>query len=414
MEHAESTGYIVSSPQSPDDLKSLYSLNRTVHGVAVENLTRKMVDRRADVRKESFLIVKDRDANRVVATLAMIPWRIRYCGMELKALEMGIVATDGNHRMKGLQRLMNERFAGRMADEEFDMSLIQGIPGFYGNFGYHYAIPLENQVFIELHSIIQDDGAARCPCSIRKARDDDYEFIAGRYAAHSSGYGISSIITADHYRFMADLSYDAETDAEFFVVCEEGAPAGYFKVALHGFTDGLMLSEVSDMRYEHYSAVLGYLKALALDRGKPFIKCVLPGFHEFTRVACAMGGYHRWSYQWQLKLNLKRFFASIRPLLERRVGSSMFKGLTGRLALSLFSTGIALEFRDGSITGIEDYREQQEVCCMPLRSFCQLAMGCRSLGAIMEGDNQVFMTPRNLLLMETLFPACRSYLYNNY
>jgi hypothetical protein len=109
------------------------------------------------------------------------------------------------------------------------------------------------------------------------------------------------------------------------MVMRGDAPAGYFKVSLHGFNEGLNLSEASCMDFEGSMAVLGFLKALAVERGKPFIKLSLPEFHDLVRIALALGGFRHWGYEWQVKMNLKRFLETIAPVLERRLEQSMLK-----------------------------------------------------------------------------------------
>jgi hypothetical protein len=82
--------------------------------------------------------------------------------------------------------------------------------------------------------------------------------------------------------------------------------------------------------------------------------------------------------------------------------------------MNFFTTGVALEFTGDGITGIEERLERQEKCCMPLRSFYPLAMGCGPLERLMSEASAIFMHAKNRLLIETLFPVCDSYLYTPY
>jgi predicted acetyltransferase len=72
-------------------------------------------------------------------------------GTKLHVAEMGLVGTQENHRGRGLMRTLNREFDKTLDEEKFDLAVIQGIPGFYHQFGYHYAIPLENHINMPLH-----------------------------------------------------------------------------------------------------------------------------------------------------------------------------------------------------------------------------------------------------------------------
>jgi hypothetical protein len=75
---------------------------------------------------------------------------------------------------------------------------------------------------------------------------------------------------------------------------------------------------------------------------------------EFGIFILTLGGYHYHDYGWQVKIpNLKAFFALIKPILERRIENSPFKGLTNEVKISNYKEIIELGFKNGKITTIK-------------------------------------------------------------
>ncbi len=411
MEHSQFKDYIIKIPDTQEEIAGLCALNKAVHGSPVEDFVKKIAEAHPSLSKENFLIAKEPERGGVVSTISFFPWRITYEGIELKALEMGIVATDERYRNIGLLSALFDEFNRRFLEGGYGLSMIQGIPGFYKRFGYQYATPLENQFFLELRDIEDYRGDAY---SIVKAEARDYGLIASFYREHIASYTLASEHRAEEYAFMMDRRYDSELEADLYLVNRGGKPAGYFKIALHGFTEGLMLGEASSMDFEGYLAVLSFLKALAIERGKPFVKLSLPEFHDLVRIALALGGYKHWSYEWQVKMNLKRFLETIAPVLEKRLEQSMFRGLSYGFHIHLYGAGLFLEFKEGRLAGVEERLQTQEECALSIESFQKLILGCESLDELAKKDREVFLKGKNRLVLEALFPKGRPYLYIHY
>ncbi len=411
MEHSHIDNFIIKTPETQDELAGLYALNKGVHGSPVEDFVKKIVEAHPSLSKENFLIAKEPERGRVVSTLSLFPWRILYHGIEIKTMELGVVATDEGCRNMGLLSALVDEFNRRFLEGGYELSMIAGIPGFYKRYGYQYAIPLENQFFLELRDIEDYRGDEY---SIVQANNSDCEVIASFYREHVASYTLASEHRAQEYAFMMDRRYDSELEADLYMVMRGDAPAGYFKVSLHGFTEGLNLSEASSMDFEGSMAVLGFLKALAVERGKPFIKLSLPEFHDLVRIALALGGYRHWGYEWQVKMNLKRFLETIAPVLERRLEQSMFKGLSYGFHIHLYGAGLFVEFKEGRLAGVEERLLTQEECALSIRSFQRLILGCESLDELEKKDREIFLKAKNRLVLDALFPKGRPYLYIHY
>jgi predicted acetyltransferase len=120
-------------------------------------------------------------------------------------MELGVVATDEGCRNMGLLSALVDEFNRRFLEGGYELCMIAGIPGFYKRYGYQYAIPLENQFFLELRDIEDYRGVEY---SIVQANNSDCEVIASFYREHVASYTLASEHRAQEYAFMMDRRYD--------------------------------------------------------------------------------------------------------------------------------------------------------------------------------------------------------------
>lgn len=147
--------------------------SQVFHPEAVGTLAETMFHHLPGMEERNWFIAEVRGTGQIAAAFALIPWIWELETCRLKVAEMGIVGTLEEHRGRGLQRMLNAEFDRTLAEEEYDLAVIQGIPGFYSQFGYSYAVPLENHINLPLHEIPADSG----PYTYRLAGESDLAFL---------------------------------------------------------------------------------------------------------------------------------------------------------------------------------------------------------------------------------------------
>ena len=95
---------------------------------------------RPDAAYEDFLFVEDQQTGEIVSTVCLLPWRCVYEGVVLNVAMLEMVATHPAYRQRGLVRAQIERFHQMTAERGFDCCIIEGIPYYYRQYGYAYAI----------------------------------------------------------------------------------------------------------------------------------------------------------------------------------------------------------------------------------------------------------------------------------
>ena len=137
-----SEGYQFYKPESVDDFELLYNvMDAAFKDEDVASIVRRFVQKHPEMSHEDYFMVKQ--GGKAVAGLVLIPQRWSIDGVELKVAEMGCVGTDPTHRGKGLQYSLNEKFDEYAREKGYDICALAGIPYFYRQFGYQYAVELD-------------------------------------------------------------------------------------------------------------------------------------------------------------------------------------------------------------------------------------------------------------------------------
>ena len=343
-------GLRLRSVRSAADRERVEGFNAAMHGEGVDLMARGLMTTHPDARPEHWLVVEDIATSEIVASLVLLPWTLRYESVALRSAEMGIVGTAEPYRRRGLQRRLNERFGQLMHDGGYVMSHIQGIGVFYRQFGYDYAMPLEADWRIEPYMIPNVDAA---PYTFRPATDADIGQLARWYDEAAATLDISAVRDEQVWRYLLGFSTQTAMEGETIVVESSGTPVGYLRLYRHGFGSGLIVGEVSRLPADAIPATLAWLKGIAAERDKPYIKLNLPTTSGLMEVAQAFGAHHVSTYAWQVRIpDVAAFLRVTAPVLEGRVARSAFAGTTRTFTLDLVKHSVRLAWQEGRLIDV--------------------------------------------------------------
>ena len=182
-------GLVLRSLSRAEDVERLAAFNGTIHGTGVADMTRELVLHHPDTRPEHWLYVEDSRKSEIVSSLCLIPWTLHYDTVSLQAGEMGIVGTREDHRHQGLVRAQAARHTALLRTGGYHLSHIQGIPYFYRQFGYEYALPLEGGWRLEL-DMIRDTAGSPAEYTYRLADASDIASLRLLYGRATGGLGV--------------------------------------------------------------------------------------------------------------------------------------------------------------------------------------------------------------------------------
>lgn len=397
------------------DIDRLATFNAHIHGPEVFEMTRSLIRSHPFARPDYWLYVEDEATGQIVSSLALIPWHLNYGSVVLKSGEMGIVGTLESYRGRGLIRALDRRFKELLREGDFDLSHIQGIPYFYRQFGYEYALPLEPMWHIELSSIPDTDDAS--PFKFRPANTADIPALVQLYEKAFCDLDISTRRDEAIWRCMFGHPRESAIAGETWMMLDaDERPVGYGRIQSMGFGAGLIVSETSPLNHAQAIAFLRHVKALATERGKPNVRFNLPDNHVLVEVARAWGAHNPGTYAWQIHLvDVARLLRKLAPVLDSRIAASPFAGLTQTLCINLYRTACDLRFEDGKLLDVTDigFREDGEIR-IPPNLLAPLLLGYRSRDQLRESYPDFSVWGQSALLMDVLFPRMNSFLYSNY
>jgi hypothetical protein len=408
-------GLVLRTAASERDVERAAAFNGTIHGPGVASMTRNLLIHHPHTRGGDLIYVEDGRSRQVVSSLCLIPWTWRYEGVDLPAGEMGIVGTLEGYRHRGLIRAQVDVFKRRLRERGCLLSQIQGIPYFYRQFGYEYALPLEGGLRIELRAVpTPPDGSF----ALRLAQRGDLPALTRLYDEAAPDLAIHAVRDKATWRYLLAHTDGTEMERDTWVVQgADGQIAGYMCVPKHHFGEELVASEVSRLGFDAALAALDHLKKLAIERDKPGVRLNLPASCTLMQLARSLGAHDLGTYAWQIHVpDFAALLRALAPVFERRIEQSPFAGLTRDVQLSLYGEALVLRFVEGKLTEVTngDTTGDGAILRLPPLQFIPLVLGYRTVEELRAAYPDVSATPAGRLLVDTLFPKAESFIYTIY
>jgi predicted N-acetyltransferase YhbS len=407
-------GLILRTAVSERDVERVAEFDGTIHEPVVAAMTRALFLHHPRTHREDLIFVEDEGSGQVVSSLCLIPWTWRYEDVTIPSGEMGIVGTLEDYRRRGLIRAQVALFKRRLAERGCLTSHIQGIPYYYRQFGYEYAMPLEGGLRIEFRHVPAPPDS---PFTFRQATAGDVSTLMQLYDEAAGDLSIRTVRDEPIWRYLLTHAVDTETVIEFWLVLNgDGQVVGYVGIPKHHFGEELVACEVSRLGFDAALAVLNHLKTLGQERKKPGIRLNLPANCTLMRAARSFEDREPGTYAWQIHVpDVAALLRALAPVLERRVAGSPFAGLTREVCISRYRETIALRFRTGRLAEVTNlgFTEGEDVR-FPLLTFTPLVLGYRTVEELHEAYPDVGVAPASRLLVDTLFPKMDSFIYTIY
>lgn len=393
-------------------IKNLFT--EIFHPEKVGELAEAMLNHLPGTKPEYWFTAEEVSTGKLCAGLTLIPWHLKLEGIDLKTAEMGIVGTLEEHRNKGLIRKLSEKFDETCHDEEYDIQIIQGVPGFYHNLGYHYALPLDNHINLPLHAVSNSEKKY----SIRQSGREEIPYLAEQDELFNKRFMISSTRSREHWEYIFSHGLETEYASEIYIL--ENTDSGsttekyYFRINLMGFGTGLIVSEVSEeISEEALSSMLAFLKDLAIKQDKPYLRFNVPVSSPAALKAFSLGAVKTGIYGWQIKITDRiKFLNKIRPLLEKRIRLSRFKNFTGNFCLDMYRHKINLLWENGKLKDISTIESDAALTLSITEDlFVPLCLGYRSVDEIRYLRHDLYYENQTAgELAKIIFPKGESWL----
>lgn len=383
------------------------------------------------IQPHDFAIVEDRDRGIAVAATCLLTQTWEYLGIPFDIGRPEIVASHPEYRDRGLVRAIFELIHARSAANGHMVQAITGIPYYYRQFGYEYALDLEGNRGVYLASIPQLKAGVAETYTLRRVAPADIPRLMALYDRDRARPSVvTTRVDEAYWRWSIDAQRPPTDDGvlPWLIVGGDAQPVGYvltkrmrrgeaFVIYGMGVDAGTALTAVMP-------SVLRGLQTLAMET--PSRKPDDPPPH---RLAFVLGRAHpaydvlgehlapRRSppYAWYVRVpDLPAFLKHIAPALDQRLAASALSGYTGELRLDFYRGGLRLAFNGGHLSAVEPWRPNPQwktgsQAGFPPLVFLQLLFGHRSLHELCYAFHDVWAEDDARPVLDVLFPAQASW-----
>jgi hypothetical protein len=379
------------------------------------------------VGPEDFTLVEEAATGRIVSSLNLISQSWSYAGVPFGVGRVELVGTDPDYRRRGLVRAQFEVVHEWSRERGELLQAITGIPWYYRQFGYEYALALGGSRTVAPASLRQlEDGAAE-PFRLRPATETDCDFLAEVDAFAAGRYLVALAREAAHWRHELTGPGEGSTVRRIVAVIETpaGQAVGFLARGWRLWGSVLGVDRLELRPGVSWAAVLpSALRALGeVGRGLasadvPFTGILLPlGVdHPAYAFLPERGPRTGRPYAWYLRVpDLPAFLRRIAPAIEARLAGSAAAGHSGPLRLGFYRSALELRLEAGRLVEAESrpYTTRADYDAhFPELTFLQLLFGHRSLEELWHAFPDCYVRqPETAGLLEALFPRRLSFVW---
>ncbi len=322
-------------------------------------------------------------------------------------LEM--VLTHRDYRGRGFVRTLVQRFHARAAEQQYDLCFIWGIPFFYRQFGYGYAVDGDVGELLPAWRI----PAGAASCYLRKAEVVDIPKLTALYAELVKPLGLYILRDAAYWTY---LLQQARHPIELLLGGTDGEVRGYASIVRS--PQRVHVLECSLPRMADGMALLQLLK----QGGQQEICVAWPQSSNMATLVRGLGSQAARGSQWLWRVpDLPRLINRIAPVLAQRIAASAWRELTEDLIINTYREAYRLRFAQGRLAGADalgfvdtSMGADGGDLCIPPEALVRLILGYRTLDELTDAWPDIIVKRERRNLFETLFPRLSSYLYAPY
>jgi hypothetical protein len=416
-EHIQLEDNLVLRPGTINDAEKTIELNRLVHGNPEKNEPSDDVaiwtaDLFAGYNKaigpSDFTIVEDTSTGEIVSTICLMPQVWNIGGIDTPMGMPEIVGTHPDYRRRGLVRKQFDLMHKWSADRGQLFNTIMGIPNYYRQFGYEYAIDAYGGSMTSLDLLkqvsLKDDE--QVPFTARDAERSDAQFISVTYKnIQERGF-----VTVNRTPQIVEKELFETTEGSAFnwrarILEKDGVPVGIYMYGLEKMGEKGIRVDV----FEIDSSVnwLDASKSMLIDLqglGKRFssegkIKAEMFEFsfgqsHPIYRIYNEPLGPEKKPYAWYVRVgDMAKLLNHLSPLFEKRLADSELRGWSGDARISFYKDGVSMSFESGKLKSVEStgYIERSDASAhYPELTFLQALFGKRSFSQLRDIHNDCY------------------------
>ena len=378
---------------------------------------------------DDVIIVEDVNNGRIASTTTYLTQTWTYDGIEFEIGRPEIVGTHHEYRNRGLIRKQFDVMHQWASERGHLVQVVLGIPSYYRQFGYEYALHAEGGRYTPTISFPRWSNDEKRNFRLRDATQNDIPFITRLLQESSKHSLVSPVFREDEVRYMTfDRTGRSAVRHRTAILCKSdgktiGQPIGILMYAMvTPIDEGVILRvEMSEPKYwrDATRALLSEIVELAKKASdddpdpereiKRIRQDMQPDHPIYIFDDGALGQPPERQYGWYVRVpDIASFIQKIATALEHRIANSIHAGFSGSLKIQLHRTGINLEFNDGKITNVDNTAPiswDDANARFPGLTFLPVLFGMRSVvETLLSHTDANTRSKVDRHLIETLFP----------
>jgi hypothetical protein len=373
---------------------------------------------------DDYFLVEDITSGQIVSSLNLIPQTWTYESIPFGVGRVELVGTLKEYRRRGLVRELFKAVHQRCEELKLPVQSITGIPYYYRQFGYEYALDLGGGYNVALSMI--PETPASSSFVMREWQLSDLPRLEALYASSIRKKLIACQRPAEHWRYrFAGQRPQSIQKIWLYVITRADQIIGYLCIPVDCWGPNMRIAEL--VLDAPYPDVIPWLLPrlrdeipICLPDANPPLQSIYFNLGNHHPVHPYLKNYlpaHRVPYGWYIRVSdLAAFIHHIAPALERRIARSPLAGLTRSLVLDFYTNGLQLDSEKGRLAtaanlpcGIEKFDGR-----FPPLVFLQLLFGYRSLEQICHSFADAGTKPEAAPILTTLFPRKPSWVVELY
>ncbi len=365
-------------------------------------------------------LVEEPQTHKIVSSMCLIPQTWTYAGVPFGAGRMEAVGTAPEYRRRGLVRAQFEVLHARSAALGHLVQGITGIPWYYRQFDYEYAMDLGGGRMVPFPNIPALKENETEQYRLRDWTAEDISFINTLYDRERA----RALVSCPRPDWLWQHLRSGYSEQSFencpFQIIEtlDGRSVGYLAPSREMGNYMYAINEVAVIAGQSLRAVmpsaLRRLKVLAEAQAAAQKKNVgilyfqLGREHPLYTAIPDLFGKVRPPYGWYIRVaDMPGFLRHIAPALEARLAQSVVAGYGGELKISTYDDGMRLVFEAGKLAAIEEWcagAEEWGDAAFPGLSLVQLVFGYRSLSELRIFYPDCITPDAMAVMLDVLFP----------
>lgn len=380
---------------------------------------------------DDFAVVADAE-NRIVATTVLMRMPLEYAGVAIPSGRPEMVASHPDVRNRGYIRKIFQLIHAKSTARGDLMQGISGIPYYYRQFGYEYALSLGGAHIVPVQSIPKLGENQSEPFVVRRAQHSDTMQLLILYERERSRLHnqlpmlVTSRIDASYLRYtMSDVTGHepwlpyviCRPDGEVVGSLWSNRVRGVSSIGVFALSTEphIQLADVYPSLCREMMRIAGTIHIWDNKTGIPeHIQFGLGVDHPMYRII--EQGMHKSNrpYAWYIRVgDTAKLIQHIVAPLERRLSQSAMAGYNGELTFDFYRSGLQLTFHKGKINATTlpaNDGSRKGNAGYPPHLFLQQLFGLHSLQELKASHPDVYSSAESEVLLNILFPKQSSWL----